>query len=420
MIHRSRFVRPVRWIVTAALAVLTAFWAAPNVQAQVLAPAADAHITDNVTDRIANYYNFGALNYLLVQGDPGRAYKTYLRFDLSPVVAASNGLGVRSATLTVTFARFRVMNDPAINEPNVISVYGITDNDDAWTEGEGARTGVSKPADLNWNNAPHNDKTLAAGLSGAGEANGATARLLGTLTVPPTTPSGAELRLDVTPFVNWALQGGPFGAAPAGDADKVVTFVLVHSKGNAAAPNNGVQLHAKENTAGPMGGSLPTLAPRLSYVIETEAAERKGVISTVVDAETLVVRGVGNVRLAGIAALRDPRRKPRPDDDLFGDEADRACRRLAAGRTVRLEFAAAVPPTGGGSGGGATPAWVFLPDGSLLNEELLRRGYARLTPAGSADPRYGARLRAVEAEARSGKRGLWPRQPGSGGQIKPK
>jgi hypothetical protein len=64
----------------------------------------------------------------------------------------------------------------------------------------------------------------------------------------------------------------------------------------------------------------------------------KGVVSTIVDGETLIVSGVGNVRLAGIRALRDPSRKPRPDDDLFGDEAERAVRRLAAGHNVRLEI----------------------------------------------------------------------------------
>ena len=395
------------------------FWAAPTVRAQVLAPIADAHITDNVIDRIPNHYNFGALNYVLVQGNPQRAYKAYLRFDLSLIAASTHGLGVRSATLTLTFSRFRVPSGPPLAEPNIISVYAITDNDDAWTEGQGTQTGISNPADLNWNNAPHNDKALAAGVVGQGEANGSTARLLGTLTIAPDTASGAEQRLDVTPFVNWALLGGAFGAAPAGDADKMITLILVHSGGNLTVLDSGVQFHSKENTAGPMGVSVPALAPRLAYIVETEAAERKGIVSTVVDAETLVVRGVGNVRLAGITALRDPKRKPRPDDDLFGDDADRACRRLAAGRTVRLELAAAVSPAGGGSG--ATPAWVFLPDGSLLNEELLRRGYARLTPAGAADPRYGARLRALEAEARSARRGLWPRQPGgNGSQTKPK
>jgi endonuclease YncB( thermonuclease family) len=143
----------------------------------------------------------------------------------------------------------------------------------------------------------------------------------------------------------------------------------------------------------------------------------KGVVSTIVDGETLIVSGVGNVRLAGIRALRDPSRKPRPDDDLFGDEAERAVRRLAAGHNVRLEIESvgsdSAVPLSRTSNRQALPAlaWVFLEDGSLLNEQLVRRGYARVS-ALRDDARYAARLKAAETEARTARRGLWPKQKG--------
>jgi micrococcal nuclease len=154
----------------------------------------------------------------------------------------------------------------------------------------------------------------------------------------------------------------------------------------------------------------------------TPVVTARGIVTTVIDAQTLLVRDVGNVRLMGVTALRDPSRKPKPDDDLFGDEADRATRRLVAGHRVRIEIEGATPAaaaTQAGGSGSIVPAaaWVFLEDGTLLNEQLVRRGYARVGPL-PKESRYGERLRAAEHEARAGKRGIWskitapaPRQP---------
>lgn len=392
------------------LLVLAALlWPPFGACAQALSVSADAHVTDNVSDNIPNSYNFGAMSYLLVQNDPARVYKTYLRFDLSPLAKASE-FGVRTARLTLTLSRFRdqtPLADSPVKEANTITVYGIADNLDTWAEG--ARKGENSAADLSFSNAPHNDRGSAAGLAGAGEVDGAPVRRLGSFTVARNAAPASEFALDVAPFVNWALGGGAYGAAPAGDTDKEVTFVLVHSGGNDSVANNGVQFHAKENTAGPGGESAPTLAPRLSYTLETTPPSVKGVVISVVDATTVVVRGVGNIRLRGISALADPARKPRADDDLYGADADRATRRLVAGQRVRLEFEG--PP-----GNAVTPAWVFLEDGSLLNEQLVRRGYARLDGNAAAEAgRYVARLRAAETDARTAKRGLWPKQK-TGGQ----
>lgn len=52
--------------------------------------------------------------------------------------------------------------------------------------------------------------------------------------------------------------------------------------------------------------------------------------------------------------------------------------------------------------------YVFLPDGQLVNELMIRQGYAFLKP--SEDNRlYLARLREAEAAARETRRGLWAR-----------
>jgi micrococcal nuclease len=388
--------------------------AASSAAQTTLSVIADTHVTDNITDRIPNYYNFGAMPYLLAQKDPTRAYKIYLRFDLSEVAKATP-TGVKNVKLRLSFSRFREQvgaAGPTAIEANTISVYGITDNSDVWTEG--VMQGENSTADITFSNAPHNDRADAAKVLGQGTTDGSSARFVGSFSVVQDAPVGTELTVDATEYINWVLRGGAYGAASGGDTDKQATFILVHSAGNDQIPNNGVQFFSKENIAGPNKQPLPAMAPRLTYEVGTPFRQpvktrssgaplpaATGTITTIVDAETLLISGVGNVRLIGVSKLKDPSRKPTASDDLLGDEADRAARKLGAGRRVRVEFE--------GKSAGTAPAWVFLADGSLLNEQLIRRGYAKSSPS-ARNTRYGARLLAAEQEARGAKRGLWPKQ----------
>lgn len=54
-------------------------------------------------------------------------------------------------------------------------------------------------------------------------------------------------------------------------------------------------------------------------------------------------------------------------------------------------------------------AYVFLPNGKLLNEELVAQGYARLFPT-KENVLYASRLRSALARAKGQKLGLW-KQP---------
>jgi micrococcal nuclease len=58
---------------------------------------------------------------------------------------------------------------------------------------------------------------------------------------------------------------------------------------------------------------------------------------------------------------------------------------------------------------GRVLAYVFLPNGKLLNEELVALGYARLFPT-QENTQYQRRLRAALARAQQDKRGLWSRR----------
>ena len=145
-------------------------------------------------------------------------------------------------------------------------------------------------------------------------------------------------------------------------------------------------------------------------------------VTQVPDGNTLVVDGVGKVRLLGIQSadqpavqvgpggqLPPPRRDPpstpaaasghinltrnRPSRDFL--------RKLALGTNVRIEYDPLV-----GSEGDRT-AYVFLPDGTLLNAEMLKAGRARID-----DSRQFAReeeFKRLEADAKSAALGIWVR-----------
>jgi len=152
----------------------------------------------------------------------------------------------------------------------------------------------------------------------------------------------------------------------------------------------------------------------------TPAAAWAQRVTRVPDGNTLVVDGVGQVRLLGIQSADQralgvgpggppppPRRNPpstppaasghinltrnRPSRDFL--------RKLALGRTVRIEY----DPLVGSEGGRG--AYVFLDDGTLLNAEMLKAGRARadLTREFVRETEF----KRLEAEARSASLGIW-------------
>lgn len=118
----------------------------------------------------------------------------------------------------------------------------------------------------------------------------------------------------------------------------------------------------------------------------------------VIDGDTLELEGGDRVRLIGVNAPEsvDPRRPV----ERFGMEAAEFTRRLAEGKAVRLEYDGETRDQFG-----RTLAYIYLPDGSLLNAEIVRQGY------GSAYTRFAYRRQAefvlLEREAREHGRGLW-------------
>ena len=114
--------------------------------------------------------------------------------------------------------------------------------------------------------------------------------------------------------------------------------------------------------------------------------------------DTLVVAGVGTVRLIGVDTPETV--DPRKQMQFYGHQASAFTKRSAEGRTVRLEFEGPRKDRYD-----RTLAYVYLDDGTLLNADLIRQGY------GSAYTQFPFshldEFRQLERGARLAGRGLW-------------
>lgn len=127
----------------------------------------------------------------------------------------------------------------------------------------------------------------------------------------------------------------------------------------------------------------------------------KVAVNDVVDGDTIEAAvplgGFGKLRLIGIDAPEWKGSESQP----YGETAYLFSEIKLRENEVALEFDRRRTDARGG-----LLAYVYLPDGTMLNEVLLREGYAQ---AVSSPPnvRYSGRLRAAQEEARKADRGLW-------------
>lgn len=118
----------------------------------------------------------------------------------------------------------------------------------------------------------------------------------------------------------------------------------------------------------------------------------------VIDGDTVELDGGDRVRLIGVNTPEsvDPRRPV----ERFGKEASAFTRRLAEGQSVRLEYGEETRDRYG-----RKLAYIYLPDGSLLNAEIIRQGYGFATTR--FPHRHLEEFVELEREAREQGRGLW-------------
>ena len=130
-------------------------------------------------------------------------------------------------------------------------------------------------------------------------------------------------------------------------------------------------------------------------VTTTRAQEQRCTIAYIVDGDTVNCRNGERVRLVLIDA---------PDHGVFGDLARNALAALLPiGGTFRIEV-----DERGRDDEGRLLGYVFLDDGRMVNEMMIRQGYAFLKPS-SVNRRYAGLLREAEDIAREKRLGVWAR-----------
>jgi len=121
----------------------------------------------------------------------------------------------------------------------------------------------------------------------------------------------------------------------------------------------------------------------------------------VVDGDTLEIESIGEVRLIGVDTPE--LYHPLKPVQFFAREASDLVKELVSGLSVRLEYDREKKDKYG-----RTLAYVYLPDGRCLNEEIIRRGYGY---AYTRFPfKYLMKYRQLEAQARAEGLGLWANQ----------
>jgi micrococcal nuclease len=121
-------------------------------------------------------------------------------------------------------------------------------------------------------------------------------------------------------------------------------------------------------------------------------------VTRVVDGDTIVVAGIGTVRLIGVDTPETV--DPRKPVEAFGRVAATFVTKIAQGKIVRLEYEGARKDRYD-----RTLAYVFLPDGRLLNAEIITEGVGHAyveSPFSKMEA-----FRQLERQARAGRRGLW-------------
>lgn len=135
--------------------------------------------------------------------------------------------------------------------------------------------------------------------------------------------------------------------------------------------------------------------PRSSIAQVSPASTQPCLVERVVDGDTIRCKGGLRVRLL---LIDTPERSQRP----FGPQATAELRRLLPiGTVARLELDVQHRDRYG-----RTLAYVYTPKGLMVNEEMVRAGYA-VVLVYPPNVRYVDRLRTTSAEARRARRGFW-------------
>lgn len=127
-------------------------------------------------------------------------------------------------------------------------------------------------------------------------------------------------------------------------------------------------------------------------------------VKTVIDGDTLIIEtpdGEEKVRLIGIDTPEVDPNKGGPE--CYGKEASKRTKELVEGQSIKVETDST---QGTRDKYDRLLAYVRLSDGAILNETLIKEGYAREYTF-NQPYRYQSEFKSAQSQAKSGKRGLW-------------
>lgn len=135
------------------------------------------------------------------------------------------------------------------------------------------------------------------------------------------------------------------------------------------------------------------------------SSEKSNQIVKVVDGDTIKVTVDGKVETVRLLGIDTPEVvDPRKPVQCFGKQASEKTKELLTGKSVVLE---ADRTQGDRDKYGRLLRYIYLEDGTFINEVLIRQGYAHEYTYQSNPYKYQAQFREAEREAREQKRGLW-------------
>ncbi len=137
----------------------------------------------------------------------------------------------------------------------------------------------------------------------------------------------------------------------------------------------------------------------LLFILLLQSPPASGVVERVVDGDTFVLASGERVRLIGIDTPETvhPSRGVEP----YGKQASDFSKSLLAGKRVRLVYDVQVRDRYG-----RLLAYVYLSDGTFVNAELVKRGFAQVSTY-PPNVKHQDTFLALQREARSAQRGLW-------------
>jgi micrococcal nuclease len=125
-------------------------------------------------------------------------------------------------------------------------------------------------------------------------------------------------------------------------------------------------------------------------------------VARVVDGDTVKIKTGETLRYIGIDTPET--KHPKKPVQYFGKEASAFNKQLVDGKVILVEFDVTQRDKYGRLLG-----YVFLPDGTFVNAELVRKGYAQVWTI-PPNVRYQDFFLQLQREAQKNKRGLWQKE----------